>query len=426
MKSSFAARRKARKIGQDDDEDEGGLKSSSAAEHGGEKDSTPVVKRPPLASTGSSLKPKKKSSLRLSFGPGEASSGQDNEEAGEVFTPKRSNLSRQAIEKNAVRKSLTLPISSDRLPLRPQPTDDRPSYSKDYLNELKTSTPSTPKDLKSLYADEGESKEALDIAAKFGALAETSKGSIIPTEAEIKEKKERRARLAHEPDFLALDDGDTSNEISLLPRKKKTETRLVREDEDLGEGFDEFVEDGKIALGKKAERDADRKRRVEMQELINDAEGDADESSEDSDADRKAAYEAAQTRAGTYGNKDANRQLARPRTPPRITPLPNLGTVLQRLQSTLSAMELARMQKVQKMEDLQHEKTEIANREVEIQKLLKESGERYESLRAEAGIGGESAKTLITNGEDVRAEPLVVNRGLESFGNTPIRPPGDP
>lgn len=339
----------------------------------------------------------------------------------DVFTPKKSNLSRKAIEKNALRKSLAASISSEHLPIRSGQIDDRPSYSKDYLEELRSSTPSTPKDLASLSADEDDTSKALDVAAKFGADIARREEGLIPTEAEIKEKKQRRARLAKEQDFISLDDGDGSNEVSLLSRKTKAETRLVREDEDLGEGFDEFVEDGRISLGKKAEREQKRRHRTEMQDMIDEAEGTTDEDSDDSEAERKGAYEAAQTRAGMDGlHKEDNQQRpTRPRTPPRITPLPSLSSCLERLQAALSTVEYSKMQNVKKMEDLQHQKAQIAAREVEIQQLLKVAGATYEKLHSEAGFGAGLNEPLLVNGKF--SDHVVVSRGLESFGDSPIQ-----
>ena len=339
----------------------------------------------------------------------------------EVFTPRKSNLSRKAIEKNALRKSLAASLSSEHLPIRSGQTDDRPSYSKDYLDELRSSTPSTPKDLASLSADEDDTSQAVDVVAKFGTELARREDGLIPTEAEIKEKKQRRARLAKEQEYISLDDGDPSNEISLLPRKKKAETRLVREDEDLGEGFDEFVEDGRISLGKKAERDQKRRHRAEMRDMIEEAEGTSDEDSDDSEAERKGAYEAAQTRAGMDGlhNGDAQQRPTRPRTPPRITPLPSLSSCLDRLQAALSAVEYGKMQNVKKMEDLQHQKAQIAAREVEIQQLLQDAGATYEKLRAEAGLSAGLNEPLLADGKF--SDHVVVNRGLESFGESPIQ-----
>ncbi|KAI9720029.1 MAG: hypothetical protein M1812_003156 [Candelaria pacifica] len=423
MRSTFAARRKAKRIGQDEDDGDGEQEANaSATASEGEQEQTPNVKRLPIASSGSA-KPKKKSSLRLSFGPGETGPTKVGTGTAEIFTPKKSNLSRQAIEKNAIRKSLAHSIGSDRLPIRGGDADDRPSYSKDYILELKSSTPSKPITTDSLSADENEEEKAIDVVAKFGRIGEALESTSIPTEAEIREKKQRRARLAHEPDFVSLSDDDERNEISLLPRRKKAESRLVREDEDFGEGFDEFVEDGRISLGKKAEREQERRRRTEMQGMIEEAENDSDDRSDESETERNAAYDAAQTRAGTYAStKESNSRPPRPKTPPKITPLPSLTATLGRLQAALSSMESRRMQKARAMEDLQHQMAEVMAREVEIQALLKAAGENYERLRADVGSENTNGTPFRYDHNGVR-DQITVTRGLDTFGDDPIPAP---
>lgn len=415
MKKTFAARRVPRKIGRDnDDQDDDETPTAAAIEVGPQAER--VVKRP------ISSKPKKRSSLRLSFGPGDADVASGHAEGSPaVFTPKKSRL---ALDNNAERKSLRKPLPSEQLPFRAGVSEDKPSYSKDYLAELRNSTPSTPKGSKSAAASEDdEPSKALDIASKFGPLAsfKSDDSSLIPTEAEIREKKERRARLAkQQQNFIPLDgeedegfasDGSESrNEIILPPKEKYPESRLVREDEDIAEGFDDFVEDGKISLGRKAERDAKKKRRTEIAELIAEAENaSSDDASDDSEADRNAAYEAAQTRAGAYGNRDWNAAEAQGiRTPPRIAPLPELSAVVDRLNASLKSMGDARAKKVKRMEELRAEKAEIAEREAWIQTQLKETGERYEKLRIEAGLGAGTVTPL--NGND--GAKIMVSRGL--------------
>ena len=453
MRSSFGGRRQARKVGHnEDEEDSGDERTGFGSQEQGiifvpisavqDSDmctrinrltacleSTPTVIRPAITSRGSS-KTKKRSSLRMSFGPGGTSMTEDDgDSAPAVFTPKKSNLSRQAVEKNALRKTLAASISSELLPLRQ--VEDRPSYSADALNELKTSTPSTPKDLRSLSDIEPEENKALDLAAKFGSdLLVNDSDSAIPTDAEIREKKERRARLAKEQDFINLDDNDaemddedSDGERSLLPyaklKPKKEETRLVRDDEDIAEGFDEFVSDGRIALGKKAEREQKKRHEAEIRELINEAEGgNSSDSSEDaSEAERKAAYEAAQTRKGMDGidrGEDRTRPR-RPRMPPRITPLPTLGACLERLRGQVAGKQYALMVKKKRMEEIEKEKGDILVREGEIQRLLRETAERYEKLRVESGLGeGDRSNGLLVAGEGMG----MAGRGLESLGDT--------
>lgn len=369
-----------------------------------------------------SRKKKKQVKSRLSFGPGEIISGDAAEalEDDELFTPKKATLGRRVVETNAIRNNLPayhIPIRSG------EDDDERPTYSKDYLNELKSSTPSTPKDIgaSSIMVDD---EEGFDEAELEGAMVvdtqyDFNEPAAIPTEAEIREKKERRARLAKEQDFISLDDpGDNRREISLLPRKKKTESRLVREDEDLGEGFDEFVDDGRISLGKKQEREAKRNQRKQMAEMIHAAEGSSSDESDDSEKERQAAYEAAQTRAGMDGLSKPDTAGA-PQAPPKITPIPNLSECLHRLQTTMAGMELELIQRRKKMEELQREKTEIVAREQEVQQLLKEAGDRYSVMRVDTGLPAVDSKTL-ADGLNGLTDPILANRGLESFGNTPV------
>ena len=357
---------------------------------------TPTAIRPPITSRGSS-KPKKRPSARVSLSLGGTSMTEDDgNEGSTLFKPKKSNLSRQAVETNALRKSIASNLSSE----------NRPSYSADYLNELKTSTPSTPKDLRTKSDINDGNNQELDLVSKFGSdLAFQNPSSAIPTDAEIREKKQRRARLAKEQDYISLNDEDaqeqedSDGERPLLPYarekpSKREETRLVRDDEDIAEGFDEFVSDGRIALGKKAEREQKKQQKAAMRELINEAEGgneSADSEDDDSEAERHAAYEAAQTRKGMDGLKrgEQNTRPRRPRTPPRITPLPALAGCLEKLKQRLAGMEYARMQKVRRLEEIKKEREDIRVREEEIQQLLKETGERYEKLRQEADMGGE-------------------------------------
>ncbi|PYI35041.1 hypothetical protein BP00DRAFT_412567 [Aspergillus indologenus CBS 114.80] len=401
MSSKIANRRKPRKIGGDDEDSDGG-----------EQDSGPVVKRP------SNFKTKQKSKLRLSFGPGETSmtdNSGDGENESEVVMPKRHALGRRVLEKSAFQRSLTPSGAGNPPSLRVGPEQDRPSYSQDYLKELRESTPSTPK---APSTEEEEKKEnTIDVAAKFGEVMKVSAPAAIPSEAEIREKKARRARLAKEhgslstteKDFISLDVGGEGDddEWDLQGRREQAEdTRLVRDDEDFAEGFDEFVEDGRISLGRKAEREQQRRQREEMRELIDDAEALSEE--DDSDVEEKAAYEAKQTRAAMGNNHRDN--IDRPKTPPKVTSLPRLAHSLERLRMNLAVLEKSKAQMVDRMEELRKEKADIAVREVEIQVLIKEAGDTYEKLKQEA----EASSGV--DGNPSAANDFANSRGLEGLG----------
>ena len=385
-----------------------------------DEDDVSKENKPTIGRSNSIAKKKKKAaSSRLSFGQGEIISGDAAEalEDDEAFIPRKSGLGRRVIESNALRKSFPMPSRE-----REEETEERPTYSRDYLNELKTSTPSTPQDFRSLQS--GVEDKGLDDSELEGAMiVDMDTGpAYIPSEAEIKEKKERRVRLAHEKDFISLNhlEGDGS-QLSLLLRKKKPESRLVREDEDLGEGFDEFVDDGRISLGRKQEREARRRHRKEMADMIHQAEGSDDDEEDDSEAERHAAYEAAQTRAGMDGlHKPDVIESRASHVPSKITPLPVLSECLARLQTTMSTMELDMSKRQKKMANLEQEKEDILARETEVQDLLKQAGNRYAALKADSNGAVADPMKIIQNHGMGASAGIAADRGLESLGSTPI------
>lgn len=455
MKAVFGSKRKARKIQVDDDDDvENGdstltsnspstsstilgrktLKKSSLRQSlvfddreqdSNESGAGDVTNKPTIRPSNSTTKKKKPAATRLSFGPGEIISGDAAEslEDDKSFTPKKIAFGRRVIESNALRKSLPFQGLSNR-----DDDEERPTYSKDYLDELKSATPNAPKSLRGLHPT-AEDEDVLDISELEGAMIvdtnEKSSPAIIPGEAEIREKKERRARLAHEQDFISLNDDEGSGrQLSFLPQRNKAESRLVREDEDLGEGFDEFVDDGRISLGKKQEREARRRQRKEMADMIHHAEGTSDEE-DDSDAETRAAYEAAQTRAGMDGlhkpGDDADASIMQ--MPSRITPLPGLSECLERLRTTMMTMEQDMERRHKNMAELEKEKNEILAREVEVQELLKHAGARYAALKAGPNEEIPTEHRTILEAHNGLTDCVFADRGLDSFGNTPtIRP----
>ena len=403
-----------------------------------------IVKRP-----SSSLKAKRRSGSRLSFGLGESAADEAGNDVS-VFKPKKSALSRKAIEKNAERKARALSLGGDELVLR------NADFSNNDYHSDKNSAEENDKE------NDTDAAKPLEIESKFGAAAitlshRTQTSSIsIPTDAEIREKKERRARLAreYEADHIALEDDeeddsnsdtDVKKEITLREREKYSETRLLRDDEDMAEGFDEFVSDGNITLGKRAEREAKQKRRTEMAAMIAEAEGgggsgargiegdiSGNSSVDESEEERNAAFEAAQTRSGTYStsttaqNKKRAATANRSQIPPRITPIPDLSTVLQRFKDTLAAMQQDLVEKEKRLEELNEQKKTLNERGDWIQEQLKEAGERFEKMKEEVDLpanNGEEAQNggIETNGTQFRllgAESAMTGRGLETFGSS--------
>ncbi|KAF9774985.1 hypothetical protein IL306_006984, partial [Fusarium sp. DS 682] len=92
-----------------------------------DEDDGPVVVRPAISRSGSLKGKKKPKSSRLSFGGDDSAAGDD--ETTEVFTPKKLPLGR-ALENSAIKRGL----GTKGLPMRPiGDDDDRPKYSKEYL-----------------------------------------------------------------------------------------------------------------------------------------------------------------------------------------------------------------------------------------------------------------------------------------------------
>ena len=500
--------RKSINFNDDESVEQSGASASDGLEEQHRPGTSAVVR--PAISRSSSLKKKKRASTsRLSFGPGDLVGDGDGAENEPISTPKKT-LGKRVIENNALRRSGSGATLPTRLAIFDNDDEEQPKYSKEYLQELQSSTPNTPQNLSSLRitddADDGygaglSNDDAMDLdpseldgalivpsqdlarrSPSTQALTRVNDSAHILTEAEIRVRKERRARLALEPkegDFISLDDdsdkSETEFEKSLHSNRvtvrfdsnkpRRSESRLIAEDEDLGEGYDEFVGDGDLALGRKAEREATLRHRKEMAELIQAAEAGSDAESDDSEAERRAAYEAAQRRAGMDGlhrrgdDDDGELDLdggGGVNMIPRMKPLPDLDDVLQRMRNLVQGLEDEVNRRRSKIADLEKEKGEILAREVEVQEILNQAGQKYQAVvgtpggpptgpgtpGAVPGTGsisgfGEAIKFAVSTHSPLRVPPVLppgiavgggagelpVERGLESFGTTPTTRP---
>lgn len=372
--------------------DEDGADSTADGEDDG-----PVVVRPKAASKMKKKAPKAK----LSFG-GDAMEG-DDEEPTSFATSKASNLGRAAVGLRG------LPMRSA------QDDDDRPKYSRSYLEELQSSTPTTPQDTPPqqstdddamvLDASELEGAMIVDSPAPAPVVAKTE----ILSDAQVQERKQRRARLAQEQGFLSVESDDDTP-------KEKGDSRLKGDDENVGEGFDEYVEDGGLSLGKRAEKERKKRDRRQMADMISAAEGHSSDDSSDEDAERRIAYESAQTRAGMDGLKrktqSAGDQLLK--VPQKITPLPDLSECVAKLQQTMLSMQAEIDAKKAEVAQVQAEREAVTKREAEVQALLDETGKKYqEAMKTNDDVVPPSA--------GVAALHMAEGRGLESLGTTPSR-----
>ncbi|KAK3693411.1 nineteen complex-related protein 2-domain-containing protein [Podospora appendiculata] len=431
--------------------------------------SSPVVIRPSLSRSGSTKQKKRQSSSRLSFGPSEIGADADAAEppTTSLSTPKKT-LGKRALENNALRRSSSLQNLASRFA---GGDEERPRYSKEYLEELQSSTPNTPQNLSSLRItddadhDDNDNDDVMDLdAAELDgvlvvppppdSLSLAPAAAHVLTDAEIRERKERRARLAKEAEFISLSGSDSDSSprgsssrvtVAFSKPAKRSESRLIAEDEDLGEGYDEFVHDGGLALGRQASSAAAQRQRQQIAELIYAAEANSDAESDDSEAERRAAYEAAQRRAGMDGlhrlgdDDDDDRDEIGLSAVPRMKPLPELGDVLQRMRGLVQGLEDDVARKRARIADLQREKDEILQREREVQEILNQAGAKYQevmggaaaavtaggvgdAIKMAAAVAAQSPLRPLPPGIAV-GEHLSVERGLESFGTTPTTRP---
>ena len=369
-------------------------------------------------------------------------------------------------------------------------------YTAEALSELKNATPQAPARGSSIRhdvdisVDDSDEHEDVDITTKFGTSAANSSKptaskallrdedtSRIPTAAEIAEKKARRNRLRLEQsaldpsdDYISLHSSsknskpirrasDASSAFSasstdnhrngtnkgslIIPADEfdpadkygRQESRLQPDDEDIAEGFDDFVEDaGRVSLNKKGKREQDKQRRKDMERQIRRAErGDSGSSSEDEndeesqDAETKeekarvAAYEVAQTKAGTYstrhtGSRGHDRQRekeaydrlrSRIEIPTKLPPIPTPQDVKNRFRNLLVEKEAAVKDSEARLAAVQREKEELRDEEDRVKALLDEAAARFEKVRAELPV-------------EVQERPGAgleeQGRGLESLG----------
>lgn len=386
--------------------------------------------------------------------PGDTSAA-DDENSEPVFVPRKSALSRKAIERNAAKRAMPIVARGvEQLDLGGRtPGGGGVRYDKEYLEELKRGQQNNDdgrkedvgptveeamadgavvvvdEDVEMMPAppppmDEGEKEESedadmeLDLARPKDEILVPDEGIVRVMKQRRKERAERALREGKADDFISLDamdsdqergdDGVSRQQLLLRPKKKK-ESRLARDDMAEDEDLADYIEaDDKIMYSgsKRERREADRRRKQTIKEALENAAEDDSDVSGDSLRDD---FERSQVRAGAFGSAEhAQRgfeaemeQLAK--NPPVVMALPDIGDVVKRLEGALKALEIRKVQTMRQVEMLQAEKGEIAEREKMIQGKLDEFGKM---------VGKEA-------GEEKERE-VKQDRGLESFGSTPI------
>ncbi|KAI0330494.1 GCFC-domain-containing protein [Cubamyces sp. BRFM 1775] len=316
-------------------------------------------------------KTRAKTKSTLSFG------GDEEEGDGEVFKLKKSNLSRKVALRNDLPGLTPVPPESNTAQRSTGPT-----YDAAYLNELKASTPMArpPMATENTISYDGDVSMDLDSAAQTSLLTPLNDSmqdgeAAIPSASSILAAKQKRERLRS----TKASGGEDYISLSLTKRDDYSkgphpESRLVREEDELGDADDEFAEytsaQERIALGKKSRKVEAQKRREEMNEMIVDAEEEDEETRE---------WEQAQLRRGGLqpeAAEPAPKPVYKPAPIPSVTPIPTMGAAMARLTQSMSELTMSHAEHSAAMSKLGEEQRLLEQREKEMREMIAKAEEK--------------------------------------------------
>lgn len=301
-----------------------------------------------------------------------------------IFEVKKSKLSlaSKATTSTATSSSSNLPSSLSQASISNElPTS---SYSASALAALKAATPSAStarrqtspsSNLNSAYMELDDPMTEEDLTRnKFGndythSIDETS----IPDAASIRSAKEKRAKAAacaaggqNSEDFISLASGggsskkSSSKSMTILDNSSSSdryqgphpESRLQREEDDLGSGEDEFDQytgaSERIGLGKKAEKEREKRRKQEIREAIGEEDEDdpitSQNGNENQDQDEEEMeWERSQMDRWSLPGERQRREKREkspyvPAVIPLTSPLPTINSTSSRLEARLKLL----------------------------------------------------------------------------------------
>ncbi|TFK27623.1 hypothetical protein FA15DRAFT_586077 [Coprinopsis marcescibilis] len=340
-------------------------KTGSARNGTPDEAETPAESPSTLAAKLKNKVKKSRTKSKLSFGAAD----EEEEGDGEVFQVKKSRLS----TKISLGQSAAVPLNLDQATITPQ---RGPTYDQAYLNQLKASTPTARPKL-AADPDSYDADVSMDVDAAvirtvdvFDDESNSTPLSDIPSESSIKVAKEKRERLRKvqgtgEEDFISLSLTKRSEDAGPHP-----ESRLMREEDELGEADDEFAEytsaQERIALGKKSRKVEAANRRKAMKELIQDAEEEDEETIE---------WEQEQLRRGGHRVSEASsapkaKEIYRAAPIPASTTIPTLPPVLSRLSQQLAQLTTSHANNAAALTNLALERDQVEEREKEMREMV--------------------------------------------------------
>ncbi|GEM10195.1 GC-rich sequence DNA-binding factor [Rhodotorula toruloides] len=291
-------------------------------------------------------------------------------------------------------------------------------YSKAYLEDLKRSQLSTPRGAAAVAAD-GEAGGYDDLTkSKFGAdQLDASSISTIPTTAAISLAKQRREEMRKAGvNPASRGDGFVSLDVGFA--NKGGESRLVREEDELGDGDEDLAAytgaDTRLPLGKRANAAAAAQLRAEMGEMIEDVEMDV----RDDDEEMREWEEAQIRRAGgaqeaekADKKEDGRKGVYRPAPIPQTSTLPSLASTTSRLAAMLSMLTTSHQLDSSSLAHFEKERQDLDTQEKElreeVQKVEKKS-RWFDELKEEVEDWGAFLDEKFPQLEKIEYEYLAI------------------
>ncbi|KAH8928730.1 hypothetical protein BT69DRAFT_1329362 [Atractiella rhizophila] len=239
----------------------------------------------------------------------------------------------------------------------------RPTYNAEYLASLKASTATRPPTEHS-GATTGLAGEGYDALtqSKFATYVPAESETSIPTTSHIASIKEKRRALqasgvsSSAAEYISLDVARP-----VVPGLHG-ESRLVREEDELGEGDDDVAEytgaNERVALGRKARRRAEESRRRGIEEMILDAEEDGEE-----DEEMRVWEEEQARRGGEHGRREEGRMGWEPLPIPEQQEVISVQAVMDRLNGQLGKYQDEEKELAKNLEKLDIERKGLSEQE---------------------------------------------------------------
>ncbi|KAH9980300.1 nineteen complex-related protein 2-domain-containing protein [Lactifluus volemus] len=308
----------------------------------------------------------------LSFGGAEEEEGNE-----QVFKIKKSSLSQKVSLRQHSSSLGTLSPNSAQAD-RSSPAATGPVYDQAYLNELKANTPSSRP--RGAVHDNGTLSDSMPGNMTTEILDENDAGeAAIPSQSFVLAAKEKRERMratgstnSHADEYISLSLTKRDDEY----QGPHPESRLMREDDDLGEGDDDFAEytsaKARIPLGKKARKMEASKHREEMQDLIADAEEVDEETQEWEQAQIK--------RSGLKLDEDSSAHAAtrvyKPAPIPSLIEIPSLEATVMRISHNMASIIASHVQNTTSISTISAELAQLDEHETDLRESITKTEEK--------------------------------------------------